>query len=257
MELHKPDMKTSIICLIYRSTDYACFFYNCLRRNTLELEEGDAEFFFVANDASDEVIDFLRDNDYPHIVSRNKHFTEHEMQIKGFAPPEYISRVYQGVNQGIRHAKTDEIVLMNSDNFVSRDWLTNLRKRLHRNCVVSPVLVQPHRVFPNPINHTLSLVKDFGRGLESFREDKFIQWADTIKIDSCSIGNPFMPVLMYKWQAELVGLYPEGNIADDNGKFKYAGDTYFYMKLNALGIQHINSNDSVVYHLQEGELYDK
>jgi hypothetical protein len=249
-------MQTSIICLIYRSTEYAKRFYECLLRYTPELGV-DADFFFVANDATDEVLEFLVNNNYPHIIADNRHSSDEDLLQRGFARPEYISRVYQGFNKGIRHAQSDEIVLMNSDNFVSYGWLPNLRKRLARTCVVSPVLVQPHAVFPNPINGSVCLVKDFGRRLSGFREEDFVAWANTIKQDSQSIGNPFMPVLMYKWQAEIVGLYPEGNIADQQGRFKYAGDTYFYMKLATAGIRHINSNDSVVYHLQEGELRDK
>jgi hypothetical protein len=249
-------MRTSIICLIYKSTAYAQYFYENLRRYTPEISV-DAEFFFVANDATPEVLDFLKSNNYPHLIATNKEYTVENLQSRGHSHPSYISRVYQGVNKGIRHAQSDEIVLFNSDNFVSPGWLPNLRKRLDKTCVVSPVLVQPHEQFQNPINKTLSRLANFGRGLREFREDDFVAWAETTKEDSVSMGNPYMPVLMYRWQAELVGLYPEGNIADNDGKFWYAGDTYFYMKLNLLNIRHINSNDSIVYHLQEGELYDK
>ena len=250
-------MRTSIICLISRSTDYARYFYECLRRYTPELGV-DADFLFVANDATGEVQRFLRARGYPHIIADNDHFTDAELAAKGFAFPEYISRVYQGVNKGMLHASGDEIVLMNSDNFVSPGWLQNLRKRLDKSRVVSPTLVQPHAAFPNPINQSLSLVKDCGLGLTTFREDDFVKWAETIKRDSWSVGNPFMPVLLYKWQAELVGLYPTGNLAGkDFSEIRHTGDTFFFLKLALAGIQHITVGDSIVYHLQEGEKYGK
>jgi hypothetical protein len=249
----------TVICLVYQSTAYAKCFYESLHRHTPELQSGEARLLFVANDATEEVLTFLRENDYPFVENNNPKQTLADLKQRGYAWPDYIARVYRGYNFGIQHAETPEIVLMNSDNFVSRGWLHNLRKRLDNNRVVSPVLVQPHAVFPNPINGTHSRVMDFGRRLDDFEkmEPHFVAWAETIKQDSVGIGNPFMPLLLYKWQAEVAGGYPCGNIADDAGNIKLTGDTYFFKKLAALGIEHINANDSIVYHLQEGEKYEK
>jgi hypothetical protein len=249
----------TIICLVYQSTEYAKCFYESLHRHTPELQSGEACLLLVANDATEEMLNFLRDNNYPYVEHNNPKLTMEDLRPLGYAYPDYIARVYGGYNFGIRQTKTREIVLMNSDNFVSRGWLHNLRKRLDHSRVVSPVLVQPHDVFPNPINKTHSLMADFGRSLADYRarEQQFVDWAETIKRDEVGIGNPFMPLLLYKWQADLVGGYPLGNIADDLGNIKLTGDTFFFEKLAALGIEHVNSNDSIVYHLQEGEKYKK
>lgn len=257
--LLKMDAKVTIICLVYQSTDYAKCFYESLQQHTPELQTGEARLMIIANDATEEMLAFLRENNYPFIEHRNPKCNIEDLNQRGYAGPDYIARVYNGYNCGIQNADTPEIVLMNSDNFVSSGWLKNLRKRLDKNHVVSPVLVQPHGVFPNPINGTHSLVMDFGCGLESFKknEARFVAWAETIKQNSVGIGNPFMPLLLYKWQAELAGGFPEGNIADIDDKIKFSGDTYFFRKLDLLGITHINSNDSVIYHLQEGEKYNK
>lgn len=250
----------TIICLVYKSVEYAKFFYENINKYTPELKTGEANLLFVANDATQEVLDFLSDNNYPFIINNNDIIPEDILFKKGFSYPEYINRVYRGYNVGIKYANTDIVILMNSDNFVSIDWLKNLKKRLTEDCVVSPVLIQPHDTFPNPINKSTCPIVNFGMTLESFtkKENDFVQWAEKYKKDTISIGNPLMPVMLYKWQIELVGYYPEGNIRNKiYSSIKYTGDEYFFRKLLLLGIKHINSNDSIVYHIQEGEKKNK
>ena len=62
-------MKVSYVCLIYKSVNWLKFVYNEFHKYT-KLNEGD-EFYFVANDACDEVLDYLRDNNINHYIHNN------------------------------------------------------------------------------------------------------------------------------------------------------------------------------------------
>jgi len=250
--------KISIISLIYQSVEYAEFVYNNLIKHTPELNCDEAEFYFVANDATDDVLKLLKEKNYPHFINNNIKRTEQELFNMGFAYPEYISRVYAGYNYGIRMSNNPIIMLINSDNAFSPDWLVNLKKRLTREVVVSSKIIQPHHRFTNPINLSVCEHYDFGQTIKNFNEEAFLKKVNEIKNDSISIGNLFMPIMLYKDIIEKVGYYPEGNL--HNGKYNIisrTGDTEFFVRLNSIGVKHINSNDSIVYHFQEGEKHKK
>lgn len=245
--------KVTIIALIYQSVHYAKFLYEGIKEYTPE----DHEFYFIANDATDEVKKFLKENNYPHYVLDNPHYSEEERFEKGFAYPEYCGRVYMGYNFGIKKAQNDVIVWVNSDNAFSPNWLTNLLKRLTKKTVVSPRIVQPCP-FPNPINHSVCEVVNFGTGIESYNEAGFQKWVKNNSKDSISIGNAFFPAMIHKENVEKVGYFPEGNLhAGDYMNIRLTGDTWFYLRLSELGIRHITSNDSIIYHFNEGEKYKK
>lgn len=250
--------KISIICLIYKSVNYADFVYDNIHKYTPEIECGDAEFFFVANDATEEVISHLEKMKYNYHINNNEILTENQLFNMGYAYPEYISRVYKGYNFGIKLAKNPIIVLINSDNAFSDNWLGNLLNKLNDNIVVSSRMIQPHHRFRNPKNGTICELLDFGKTLGGFDENKFIEKADILKTNTVSAGNSFMPLMLYKKQAELVGYYPEGNLHNGSySEISITGDHAFINKLERHNICHITSNDSIVYHFQEGEKYEK
>lgn len=248
----------SIICLIYQSTEYAKFVYNSVMKYTPEIASGEAEFYFVANDASDEVLYFLKNKNYPHYINNNPRYSEEELFNRGYAYPEYISRVYMGYNFGIKVSNSPILVLINSDNYFSSGWLKNLKNKLNFSVVVGTKIIQPHHDFSSPKNGSKCVVYDCGRTIDSFNEQLFIKKAQEISHASMSVGNLFMPLMLYKKQVELAGYYPEGNL--HNGAYnviKITGDHAFINKLEEKGIKHITSNDSIVYHFQEGEKRNK
>jgi dTDP-4-dehydrorhamnose reductase len=246
-------MKVSIVSLIYQSTDFAEFVYNSIMKYTPEIEQGEAEFFFVANDATDEVINFLKEKNYPHYVSNNPHYSESELFERGYARPEYISRVYMGYNYGIKMCKNPLVVLINSDMAFSPNWLSNLKAKLTENTVVSPVVMQP-AWFLNPRNGIKGIKQSFGATIRSFNEKNFLKTVEKMSEDSVSEGVQFMPMLMYKEHAEKVGYYPEGNLHGGSyDKVRMPGDAFFYDKLQGIGVKHVRVNNSFVYHLNEGE----
>lgn len=245
--------KISIISLIYQSVEFAESLYTNLIKYTPELKTGEAEFYFIANDATNEVVDFLEKNNYPHFINNNKHYTENELFNMGYAFPEYINRVYAGYNYGIRISKNPIVVLINSDTFFSPDWLRNLKKRLTMNTAVSSKILQPNW-FLNKLNKSRCLTFNFGKSIKKYDEIGFLKKVEELKEDSVSIGNAFMPLMIYKQNIEKVGYYPEGNIHDGTyKKIKLTGDEYFFTELEKIGIKHITSNDSIVYHLDSGE----
>jgi len=227
-------------------------------RFTPEIQDGTAEFFFIANDATEEVLNFLKEKNYPHYIKNNPHYTDQERFEKGFAGPEYCGRVYMGYNYGIQIAKNPIVCWINSDNKFSPDWLPNLRKRLNGGTIVSPRLIQPVDRFRNPINRSRCEMMNFGRGLRDYNEPAFLQRVRSIKTNTVGQGNAFFPAMVYKENVEKAGYFPEGNLhAGRYEQISYTGDTFFYKTLAKLGVSHITSNDSIVYHFNEGEKYLK
>jgi hypothetical protein len=250
--------KISIISLIYQSTAYAESVYNNLLKYTPEITTGEAEFFFVANDATFDVLAFLKDRNYPYIINNNPHYSDQEKFAMGYAYPEYAGRVYMGYNAGIKAANNPIIMWINSDNRFSPNWLSNLKLRLTEGLIVSPRIIQPGITFPNPINHTTCEVMDFGRGVNSFREEAFLAKVKQISNDTTSVGNAFFPAMVHKKHIETVGYFKEGNL--HNGHYmniKETGDTHFYNQLSEMGVKHITVNDSIVYHFNQGEKFLK
>jgi hypothetical protein len=104
-------VKVSIACLIYKSTRWLDFVYEQVKKHT-NLEEN--EFYFVANDACEEVLTHLKTHDIPHYIHNNT-----EEQRKEW----YINNVYRAWNTAGRMAKGEYIVFINSDMGFSPRWL--------------------------------------------------------------------------------------------------------------------------------------
>jgi hypothetical protein len=255
-------MKISIAALIYKSTVYADFVYSQVHKYTPLIKEGEAEFFFVANDADENVIEHLKKMNYPFYIQKNIIYSEDELFKMGFGCPEYIHRVYKGYNRCIIEAKGDFICLVNSDMGFSDNWLENLLKHMDKNCAVSSLLIERGHEklghFPAELNGTGSILYDCGKTPLNYDENKFINYSIEMKIsnkDKISTGGVYMPILFNKNIALEVGMYPEGNIAGKNfNDIVDYGDRVFMKKLLDKGIKHITAWDSVAYHFQQGEI---
>lgn len=244
--------KVSIICMIYKSIEFAEWVYQSIHKYTPMIEQGDAEFFFIANDPTKEVVDYLREKKYPFVVALHDKLSADELQALGYENREYLRRVYQAWNQAILHANGEMICLVNSDNSFSENWLENLIKYSDYNRYVVPQLVEPKQrggVFWCAIN------KEFGTHPKEFKEKEFIQYADQIRKTGIRQLGVFQPCLFYKDVAIMAGLYQEGNKVNADGSIT-TGDTAFRDNLLRMGVQHITALDSVVYHMGEGEMKD-
>jgi hypothetical protein len=245
-------VKVSIFSLIYQSPEWADFVIDSVRKYTPMIALGEAEFFFVANDATPEVIDHLKNKNYPHYVLVNERQSEEFLFSKGYAKPEYLTRVYKGFNFGIEKSKGEIVVIINSDMSFSPDWLENLIRCLSLKNVVSSQLVErDHPTFGvfQGVYHG-----EFGCGPADFKENEFLEFVLRTKTTGIIPGKGYSPCAFYKTNAYRVGLYPEGNIAGKTyEEVKEYGDERFFRKLLELGIPHHTVLDSIVYHFKEGE----
>lgn len=248
-------VRVSIISLIYQSAKLADWVYESVQKFTPMISRGEAEFFFVANDPTPGLLGHLEEKAYPHIVNWNQRYSDDELFGMGYGTPEYMSRVYRGYNEGIRAAQGDYVVLINSDNYFSPDWLENLLKYSDRGRIITSSLVERDHprfpLFPSAIHG------EFGSSAETFDESAFLAFASKIRKTGLDTGGAYMPCLMHRDIAIEAGLYPSGNIAGDSFEaIVHYGDEALYDMLASLGVEHYTALDSIVYHLKEGERDD-
>jgi hypothetical protein len=248
-------VRVTIVSLIYKSPRMADWIYESVMGATPMIRRGEARFLFVANDPTPECLQHLESRGYDHIVSRSPARSVAELFAEGYAAPEYMHRVYRGYNEGIEHASSPTVVLINSDNYLCVDWLENLEKYATHESIITSTLVEPghprHGVFPDAIE------ADFGRTLDTFDAEGFLGFAERLKETGLVAGGAYMPCLFYREAALAAGLYPEGNLAGTSFEdVREYGDVAFFERLRRTGVRHYTSLDSVVYHLKEGEKDD-
>jgi hypothetical protein len=249
-------LRVSVVSLIFQSTKLADWVYGSVQKYTPMIARGEAEFFFVANDPTPSLLAHLKDRNYPHMVNINRLYSDEELLAHGYGAPEYMSRVYRGYNEGIRQAHGDYVVLINSDNYFSPDWLENLLKYSDRSRVITSTLVERHHpvfsVFPGAMHG------EFGASPDTFDEEGFLSYAARIRKTGLEAGGAYMPTLFHRDIAVEAGLYPCGNVAGDGfADIARYGDEAFFDVLRSLGVAHYTALDSISYHLKEGERDDR
>lgn len=242
--------KVSIVCMIYKSPQYADWVYRSVMEFTPMIARGEAEFFFVANDPTDQLVKHLKKQGYPFVLALHERLSPEQLAEKGLENREYLNRVYQAWNQAILHAKGQMVCLLNSDNYVSPDWLENLLKYADFDKFVVPQLVEPRHHLPV---FWCAYHGEFGSTVADFKKEGFLEFADIHRITGIKYGGVYQPCLFYKDVAIYAGFYPEGNLQAPSGEIT-TGDKEFLLRLNKIGIKHITALDSIVYHMGEGEM---
>lgn len=239
--INKP--KVSYVCLIYKSSKWLKFVYEQFHKHT-KLKEGD-EFYFVANDAYPEVLDYLNNNLHiKHYIHENT-----EEQKKEW----YINNVYRAWNTAAKKANGEYIVFLNSDFAFSPNWETNLFRHINNNTCVCSRLVER------------GIERNFGNNHSDYNEQAFLNYVNEIAVNKIEKGGLFMPLLIKKKHLEMIGYYPEGNIRKDSvdifnpiiakkGEALISGDVVLMEKLRRINVHHHTVFDSIVYHFQEGEM---
>jgi hypothetical protein len=239
----------SIASLIYQSRRYADALYESLRRHTPMLATGEAQFYFVANDASPPVREHLVAKRYPHFVNENPPRSRDELVAMGIGWPEYIHRVYRGWNAAIRHAPGPIVVLVNSDMMFSPGWLEALLAELTPTRFVCSQLVEQPGGFPGSYGHAL------GGHPEDFDEARFLQIVEEVRRPGTRGSGAYMPCAFHKDFVAGLGCYPEGNLHSGlwENILRYGDEDLIYRIGNAGG-EHVTALDSIVYHFKEGEM---
>ena len=252
-------MKYSYVCLIYKSIDYIDFFLQQFYKYT-NLDPDD-EFYFVANDATTEVLDYLKKNNIPHYIHNNT-----EEQKKEW----YINNVYRAWNKSIKMAKGEYIILLNSDFGFSENWAENLKNQVRENICVCSRLVERGPSDGGMSSGKYGIEKSFGKNPHNYRENDFNNYSKEISINELNKEGLFMPLLIKKEYLEKINFYPEGNVLEGSdifnpiyltsndvyilGKKCISGDLILMQKLKSIGVNHFTTFNSIVYHFQEGEM---
>jgi acetyltransferase-like isoleucine patch superfamily enzyme len=237
----------SIVCLIYKSTQWLEFVFTQVMKYT---DMKDVEFYFVANDATTEVLNCLKINKIPHYIWNNT--AEHKKEW-------YINNVYRAYNFGARKAKSDFLIFINSDMAFSPNWLNDLAEMYTgKNCLVSR-MVESGKLKSGL--HAIS--KNFGRTVKTYKEEKFLQFAEKIKKHVIKNSGLYGPLFINKKHFLSVDGYPEGNVnigsniwkpkMAKQGELCVPGDVVLMEKLKSRSIIHQTVFNSVIYHFQEGE----
>jgi hypothetical protein len=232
-------LKITVIALIYRSINYLHFVYHSFNKYAEENGKN-VEFLFIANDPTDEIVSYLQTNNIPHLIFRNKDPNEH-----------YIKRVYRAWNYGGFNAPGDIIVFVNSDTSFSPFWLNNLSKNLTEKRIITSRVVEPGKLK----QAKYAITKNFGTTYSEFDDESFQKFVDVTSKNKIMSGeNDFMPCMIYKDIFIKSGGYPIGNRTEKNGNITSGDWIFFYENLKSMGVKHYCIFDSIVYHIQEGEM---
>jgi glycosyltransferase involved in cell wall biosynthesis len=245
---YKNKTNLSIVCLIYKSIKWLQFVYTQLQRYTNLV---DVEFYFVANDATIEVIEYLQKENIPHYIHNNSELEKQEW---------YINNVYRAWNKGAELAKGNYILFINSDMGFSPNWLINLEKATNINNCVCSRLVESGKM----LSGQYGISMNFGKTILEYKENDFIEYSKNIEENVLKDGGLYMPLLIRKSDFINVGGYPPGNILPGTNIYNpiiatqgqpcIPGDYILMQKLASKGIRHQTVFDSIVYHFQEGEM---
>ncbi len=250
MKILNKMVKVTIACLIYKSTRWLKFVYDQIIKYT---DLRDKEFYFVANDACDNVLNYLKNNNIPHFIHNNT-----EEQKKEW----HINNVYRAFNTACKIAKGEYIVLINSDMAFTPNWLESLLENYDDNKIITSRLVERGILHSG----TYGIERNFGNVPEDYKDSEFIDYAKHISEKKLMPSGLFMPLLIKIKYLKEINYYPEGNIKQSSDLYKpdYAirgepcipGDHVLIRKLHNIGIQHFTDFNSIVYHFQEGEMRD-
>jgi GT2 family glycosyltransferase len=244
----------TLISLIYAGVDWLEFQYSELLQLKNEFGPGEVEILFIANDASESVINFLNSNLIPYKSAPGR-----KSQSEW-----YINSVYRAYNFGVKEAKGEYVLLTNSDMSYAPGFLYSMMQQRSPSKYLVGKLVESGRLKPA----SLAIKKNLGRKLEKFKRAKFYKFANKISSDSLTPGGLFMPCLIDRNVFLNKGGFPEGNIRASSlqkyietgiseiathGEQLVPGDLAFVKALEFNKINHQTIGGAVAYHFQEGE----
>jgi len=231
-------MKVTVIGMIYKSIQYLDFMIEQFNkyRPSPYLSDYICDLLIIANDASQEILDRLDEIGVDYIDYKDPIPSDY-----------YLDRVYRAWNYAGQNVDSDIFIFINSDMGFSPKWIENLIRNLNENTIPCSRLVESGKLVSG--DHAIS--KNFGKSPQEYKEEEFIKFIKELSYPGTAEGGLFMPCAFYKDDFLESGGYPEGNVG------KESGDHYFFYKNPIMEKkQHITVYNSLVYHIQEGELDD-
>ncbi len=240
------NMKTlEVISLVYKSVDFLNFINEEMKKYCEDFYDVKVSYRIVANDPTPEVQEALENLGVPFDI-----YHDHTPDAY------YLNRVYRCWNYAGKSSNADMICFVNSDMAFTKNWLVYLYELHEQNFLPTSRLVESGKI----LSGQHAIMKNFGRNPQEFKSEEWTQFSNSIKAPKMELGGLFMPVLFDKKQFVDAGMYPEGNIYNNgvgtcNGRAVISGDAFFFQKFAKLtGRQHATSFNSLVYHIQEGEM---
>ena len=238
-----------IITLIYKSVDYLRFIAEQMKSDRCKADGWNVGIRILAIDATPEVLEELKKLDIPYTIHNNFWSNEY-----------YLNKVYRAYNYAVITSEYDNVVLINSDYVIGKNYLTNLLK--HHDGVNIPCgrLIESGKM-PSGENAINMGQNDFGRSPKNIDKEGFDRWVAENAEDKVLEGGLFMPVVLERKTFIDSCMYPIGNIyhngigtADFGGRYIQSGDDFYFKRVLAKrGMKHITVCDSCVYHIIEGE----
>ena len=247
----------SIISPVCMSVHWLEFQYGELLALRKEISAEEVEIIFVANNAPPEVIDYLVQNNIPHVIAPRA-------ANEGSGS---INSVYCAYNFGASKAEGEYLLFVNSDMAYAPSFLHKMALAATPGKYVAAKLIEPRR--QKQIG--FSIQKNFGKSLSTFRRSSFYKFANKVSERSQELGGSCMPAIVFKKDFVRLGGFPMGDISSDSfesyeqggsylqarvGEPKVAGDHAFIARFKNSGGLHATDNSAIVYHFQKYEKPD-
>ena len=251
---NKTQPVVTLVSLIYSGIDWLEFQYGELLKLKNEFGPGEVEILFIANDANQDVVNFLKMNSIPFKVAPGRKYKDEW----------YINSVYRAYNFGVKESKGEYVLLVNSDMAYAPGFLYNIMQNRSKNKYLVGKLIESGRL--TPANSAIRA--NLGKKIKNFKRLKFYKLAQGISRNSLSYGGLYMPSLVNREVFLNNGGFPEGNLktntlhtflqskifdAANMGDIVLPGDAVFIKLLQQKGITHETVNNAIAYHFQEGE----
>ena len=236
-----------LISLIYKSTTYLNLIVSEFSKLYCTADGWNVGVRVVANDADTSILNVLPNLNIPYSIYNDPTPEDY-----------YLNRIYRCWNYAGKTSTYDNICFVNSDMIFSDGWLSSLLK--HHNGINIPCsrLIESGKLLSgaNAIGNM-----NFGRKADDVRYEEWYSFANKTKSNRVVNGGLFMPCVFEKERFIQSGMYPEGNIYQDGkagsmtGNVIDSGDAWYFKSLESrFGMKHITVFDSLVYHIQEGEM---
>lgn len=257
-EQHKPRAKVTLVSLIYKDLEWLEFQYSQLLKLQTDLPMGQVDILFIANDATPEVLAFLRENMIPHRA----------VSTRAYEGEWFINSVYRAYNLAVELSDTEYVYLVNSDMAYTKGTLARVFEKRAPNLMLASRLVELGVMESGQYG----IERSFGSSPKTFRGKDFSKYAESIAEAELRDGGLYMPLLVHRDTFLNLGGFPEGNLTPESlelyasggspviaemGSASVPGDRVFVSRASRRGVLHKTVFDSIAYHFQAGERRSK